>query len=185
MLGTMAYLGLDCSSPYLALALYDGGLLATVSEYVGRNHAQRLTSALDALFARAGRTPGDLRSVCVGVGPGSYTGLRVGVAAARGIARGLGVPLRGESTLAAIAAGILNEDQPNGIVALDARRGNVYAGVFQWREGELERAGGLFKAPRDTLSAQGLPYFEDIPPDAGYLARRGALGANTVAPLYL
>ena len=138
MLSPMAYLGLDCSSPYLALALYDGGVLASFCEDVGRDHAKRITGALDTLFEQAGLTPGDLRGVSVGVGPGSYTGLRVGIATAQGLARG---------------------------------------------EPRLE--GELVKGARAELSAKGIPYFENRPPDAGFLARRGVLGANAVTPIYL
>ena len=181
----MAYLGVDCSSPYLALALYRGGVLASQSETVGRDHARRLPAALSALFAEAGLTPRDLRGVGVGVGPGSYTGLRVGVAAAKGIAQGLGVPLRGESTLAAMAAGVLSEAEPCGVVALDARRGNVYAGVFRWHPDELEREGELMKLGRDEAQALGFPYFEGAVPDASYLARRAEKSAKDVLPIYL
>ncbi len=180
-----AYLGLDCSSPYLALALYRSGVLASLSETVGRDHARRLPAALSALFAEAGLTPQNLGGVGVGVGPGSYTGLRVGVAAARGIAQGLGVPLRGESTLAAMAAGVLSEAEPRGIVALDARRGNVYAGVFFWRPDEVAQEGDLLKLERSVAQALGFPYFEGVPPDAGYLARRAETGAKDVQPIYL
>ena len=181
----MAHLGVDCSSPYLALALYGGGVRASVLEPVGRDHAKRITGALDALFRQAALTPADLDGVSVGVGPGSYTGLRVGVATARGVARALGVPLRGESTLLAMAAPLLTPAEPRAVVALDARRGNVYAGIFRLRGGEPELEGSLLKGPRDELRAAGLPYFENTPPDAAFLARRGALGANAVTPIYL
>lgn len=181
----MAYLGVDCSSPYLALALYDSGVKASLCEDVGRDHAKRITGALDTLFEQAELTPADLTGVTVGVGPGSYTGLRVGVATAQGIARGLKLPLRGESTLLAMAAGVLSEAEPHAIVALDARRGNVYAGVFRWHEGEPRLEGELFKGARAELVARDLPYFETRPPDASFLARRGRLGANAVTPIYL
>ena len=184
-----AYLGLDCSSPHLALALYQGGLLAASSEAVGRDHAIRLPAALNALFTQAGLAPKDLRGVGVGVGPGSYTGLRIGVAAAKGIAQSLGVPLRGESTLAAMAASVLSDHELRGVIALDARRGNVYAGVFQWRRGEPVLEGEVAKLERTAAQALGfplrLPYFENVPPDASYLAARAQRGANTVLPLYL
>ena len=185
MLSLMAYLGVDCSSPYLALALYDSGVLASFCEDVGRDHAKRITGALDTLFEQAGLTPGDLRGVSVGVGPGSYTGLRVGVATAQGLARGLNVPLRGEGTLLAMAAGVLGDAEPHAVVALDARRGNVYAGVFRFEAGEVKLEGELFKGARADLTARNLPYFENVPPDAGFLARRGTLGANAVTPIYL
>ena len=197
----MAYLGLDCATPYLALALYENGLLASSCELVGREHAARLPTSLSALLKEAELTPAHLEGVGVGVGPGSYTGLRVGVAAAKGIARGLGVPVRGESTLAAVAAGVLGAYEPRGVVALDARRGNVYAGIFSWQAGKLVQEGELKKLERTAAQnlAQSLdvPYFEGVPPAAGYLARcaeqyagRGAeqgdaAGTNTVLPIYL
>lgn len=181
----MAYLGLDCSSPYLALALYEDGVVARFCENVGRDHAKRVTTALDELFARAGLTPRDLRGITVGVGPGSYTGLRVGVALARGLARGLDLPLRGESTLLALAATALSERVPRGVVALDARRGNVYAGTFVLEGGLLEQQGELVKTSREEAQQGPSPYFENVAPDASYLARCSALGANTLTPLYL
>ncbi len=197
MLKAMAYLGVDCSTPYLALALYRDGLLASSCETVGRDHAARLPAALSDLLKEAELTPAHLEGVGVGVGPGSYTGLRVGVAAAKGIARGLGVPVRGESTLAAMAAGVLGAYEPRGVVALDARRDNVYAGVFGWQAGRLVQEGELKKLER--TAAQNLaqnsdfPYFEGVPPAASYLARcaeqyagRGAeAGTSTVSPIYL
>lgn len=181
----MATLGLDLSSPYLALGLVQEDAETRWCEQVGRDHAARVTGALDELLERAGVGPGDLTAVGVGVGPGSYTGLRVGVAVAKGIARSLAIPLRGESTLLALAATVLDAHTPRVVVALDARRGNVYAGVFFLEDGAIVQEGELVKAARETLQDRGLPYFENVAPDAAYLARRAALGANTVTPLYL
>ena len=181
----MAYLGLDCSSPYLALALVTGGAAHSSCEEVGRDHARRLTGALDALFAEARLSPRDLTGVAVGVGPGSYTGLRVGVAAAQGISQSLSLPLRGDSSLLAMAATALTRTAPRGVVALDARRGNAYAGIFALTPEGPVLEGELLKAARGALQELGLPYFENVPPDARYLARRAALGANAVVPIYL
>lgn len=190
MLRPMATLGLDLSSPYLALGLVHNGVATRWCEDVGRDHAARVTRALDELFSRAGLTSKDLTGVTVGVGPGSYTGLRVGVAVAKGIARSLNIPLRGESTLLALAATALGTAElsvtvARAVVALDARRGDVYAGVFRLEGGVIVQEGELVKASRETLQGRGLPYFENIPPDASYLARCAALGANTLTPLYL
>jgi len=183
------YLGLDSSSPLLALALWsqEGRLLASFCEEVGREHARRVTGELDALFARAGVRPQDLAGIAVGTGPGSYTGLRVGVATAKGLARGLGVPLRGEPSLTAAAAGALSEAQPEGLVAFDARRGNLYAGVYRWTPEGVALRGEIVKAPKGALLERyaALPYYENRPPDAAYLARRATLGGNEVQPLYL
>lgn len=185
MLREMIYLGIDCSSPYLALALHAEGLEERFTERVERDHAKRLSTALDELFARAALTPTDLGGITVGVGPGSYTGLRVGIAFAKGVAQSLSLPLRGENSLLAMAATALGDDTPEGVVALDARRGNVYAGTFRWHSGELQQQGDLYKTPRETLQEGALPYFENVVPDALYLARRSALGAREPVPIYL
>ncbi len=180
------YLGIDSASAYLALALWSPeGVLERFCEEVGRDHAARTCAELGGLLKRADLRRSDLVGVGVGTGPGSYTGLRVGVATAKGIAQGLGIPLRGESTLAAMAAAALTEATPKGVVALDARRGNVYAGVFE-RVGNTLHYGEIEKVSRDDLSARypELPRFE-VAPDAAYLARRASEGASSVVPLYL
>ena len=180
------YLGIDSASAYLTLALWSPeGVLGRFCEEVGRDHAARIGAELEALLRRTGVDRRDLAGVGVGTGPGSYTGLRVGVATAKGIAQGLGVPLRGESTLAAMAASYLSDATPRGVAALDARRGNVYAGMFERVGGEL-RYGDAEKVARADLSARypDLPLFE-VAPDAAYLARRAAEGANRAVPLYL
>ena len=82
----------------------DGRELAFASAEGGRA-AQRSLVLVDEVLARADRTPGDLSRIVVGCGPGSFTGLRIGIATARGLALGLGLPCSGASTLAALAAG--------------------------------------------------------------------------------
>lgn len=181
------YLGIDSASPYLALALWSQeGILASFCEEVGRDHATRIGAELETLLARAEVSRVDLAGVGVGVGPGSYTGLKVAVAVAKGITQGLGITLRGESSLAAMAAVTLTESVPKGVVALDARRGNVYAGVFERTHDGL-LYGDVEKVSRADLQARypDLPYFENIAPDAAYLARRAAEGLEGAAPLYL
>ena len=181
------YLGIESASPYLALALWSHeGVLERFCEEVGRDHVARIGVELERLLTRAEVRRADLAGVGVGTGPGSYTGLKVGVAVAKGIAQGLGIGLYGETSLATMAAANLTSATPRGIVASEARRGNVYAGVFELLGGEL-RHGEIEKVPRDTLEARypDLPYFENVPPDAAYLARRAAQGTNKVEPLYL
>ncbi len=182
------YIGVDSASAYLSLALWSEGVgvLAQFCEEVGRDHAARVGVELEELLKRAAVRRSDLAGIGVGTGPGSYTGLRVGVATAKGIAQGLGIPLRGESSLVAMAAASLSEGEPKGVIALDARRGNVYAGVFELAKGEL-RYDKVAKVARGDLKAQypDLPYYENVAPDAAYLARRAAEGANSAVPLYL
>ena len=190
---TPLYLGLDTASTYLALALWspEAGPLATFCDAVGRDHAKRLVPELEGLLERAGVRRRDIRGVGVGLGPGSYTGLRVGVAAAKGLARGLGVPIVGRGSLEAMAYGALGGAE-EAVVALDARRGNVYAGMFRKQGERVVQAGEVEKVARASLMQRpGLRYLEDVPPDAVYLAKqayeRGAKEGKSegLEPLYL
>jgi tRNA threonylcarbamoyladenosine biosynthesis protein TsaB len=99
----------------------DGRELAFASAE-GGHAAQRALALVDQVLARAGRAPADLTEIAVGCGPGSFTGLRIGIATARGLALGLGLPCRGASTLAALAAGA-----PGALALIDARRGELFA----------------------------------------------------------
>jgi tRNA threonylcarbamoyladenosine biosynthesis protein TsaB len=78
---------------------------------------------VDALFRRGGVRPTQLEGIVVGTGPGSFTGLRMGLATARALSFSLDVPLAGVSTLAALAAG-----SPDALAVIDARRGEVFVG---------------------------------------------------------
>jgi tRNA threonylcarbamoyladenosine biosynthesis protein TsaB len=99
----------------------DGSELAFASSE-GGHAAQRTLVLVDEVLARAGRAPGDLARIVAGCGPGSFTGLRIGIATARGLALGLGVPCSGVSTLAALTAGA-----PGALALIDARRGELFA----------------------------------------------------------
>jgi tRNA threonylcarbamoyl adenosine modification protein YeaZ len=98
-------LAIDSATAACSVALIEGGkLVAERHELVGRGHAERLIPMVAELLAElpAGRRPD---SILVDCGPGSFTGIRVGLAAAHGLAIGWGVPVRGYSSMAVIAAG--------------------------------------------------------------------------------
>lgn len=177
------YLGLDTATSFLSLALCSPeGTLAEFTERVERSHIQRLLPELERLFEKAGAAPAALEGIVVGVGPGSYTGLRVGLAAAQGLARGLGVPLVGGDTLAALAARGLATGQ-TGIAALEARRSNVYAAVFRREPSGLVTLAEAHKAERETVR-QRYPealWLEDLAPDASYLAQQFGAGRSAEA----
>jgi tRNA threonylcarbamoyladenosine biosynthesis protein TsaB len=168
------YLGLDTATPYLSLALWSGekGLLAQFTENVGRDHAKRIIVEIAKLFETANVLPSQLSGIGVGVGPGSYTGVRVGIATAKALAKGLDVPLAGVSTLAAMAYGVL-QDGEQGVVAMDARRENIYAGVFEKRGEDVLEHSAVQKVLLETLREQypSLPYFQDACPDSSYIAQ--------------
>ena len=99
------------------------------------NHSLRAMPAIEELFAKVGIAPTDIDAIAVSEGPGSYTGVRIGVTIAKTLAWTLGKPLIGVSSLKVLAANglcILN-----GLICplVDARRGNVYAGAYRIRTG--------------------------------------------------
>ena len=87
----------------------------------GRSRPQSLLAEIDRLFTAAGAAPADLTGIVVGTGPGSFTGTRIGLAVARGLALSLDLPAAGVSTLDALA-----EAAPAAFPVVDARRGEVF-----------------------------------------------------------
>ena len=100
----MMLLALDTSTSTASLAVYDGQrVLSETSWLAGREHSARLLVEIDAALERIGRAPRDLTGLVVARGPGSYTGVRVGLSVALGIAAGLGVPLWAIDSLDVVA----------------------------------------------------------------------------------
>ncbi|HET8985252.1 MAG TPA: tRNA (adenosine(37)-N6)-threonylcarbamoyltransferase complex dimerization subunit type 1 TsaB [Trueperaceae bacterium] len=185
-------LGLDCSTSYLALALVDGDGATVVSSAreVGRLHAALVTIELTELFARAGAPRSAVSEVRVGIGPGSYTGVRVAVAAAKGLGRAWNVDVRGVYSLLAQAGPELGFDE-RGLVTSDARKGNVYVQPCTKRAGEGERVATIVSlGPPKKVAREGLAeqypdwrILASRPPDAAVLAASGDTGG--AEPLYL
>jgi tRNA threonylcarbamoyladenosine biosynthesis protein TsaB len=113
----MIVLAFDTASTVATSALLDG------DEVLGerRGRAVTLLEDVDALLRQAGARPRDLEGVAVGTGPGSFTGVRMGLAYARALALALDLPAAGVSTLAALAAGA-----PSALPVIDARRREVF-----------------------------------------------------------
>jgi tRNA threonylcarbamoyladenosine biosynthesis protein TsaB len=125
-------LGIDSSTAVISVALLRDGVLASERSQAIEHDRTGLLSLVDAVVAEAGLAPSDLDAVAVGAGPGSFTGLRIGMATAKGIAFAVGRPLWAVSSLAALAHAALGADDAEPIAAvLDARRGEVYAGVYR------------------------------------------------------
>ena len=123
----MLLLSLDTASTTLSLSLFeDGKKLASFDEVMLRGQAERLIPAIQDLFKQAGKNVNELTGVAVGVGPGSFTGVRVALATARGFALALNVPVYGVSSLDAYAYGA-GEDV---FVALDTKRGDFYVAGY-------------------------------------------------------
>ena len=96
---------------------------------IGKGHAERLMAVIDAALTEAGATHADLDAIVVSVGPGSFTGVRVGVAAARGLALALKIPTVGVTTLEALAREAAQPGRPV-VAKIEAGRGQAYVAAF-------------------------------------------------------
>lgn len=127
----MKILAIDTSTLAGSIALLeDEKIIAELTLSLGRKHTERLLPELDWLFKRLSLTPEAIEGIAVGIGPGSFTGVRVGLATAKGLALSLSVPLVGISSLDALAEAV--RFYPGPILALlDARKGEVFARFYQ------------------------------------------------------
>jgi tRNA threonylcarbamoyladenosine biosynthesis protein TsaB len=135
-----AILGIDTAGGTAGAAVaVDGRVRAETREEAGSLHSSRLFRLVDAVLEGSGVGKEDLSAVAVSRGPGSFTGLRVGVATAKGISFSLGIAVAGVSTLEAMAWGAMPFP---GIVAplLDARKQQVYAAAYDGLSGETRLA---------------------------------------------
>ncbi|MFB7286363.1 tRNA (adenosine(37)-N6)-threonylcarbamoyltransferase complex dimerization subunit type 1 TsaB [Actinacidiphila glaucinigra] len=121
----MLLLAFDTATPAVTVALHDGRrVLAESTEIDARRHGELLMPAVDRVLREAGTVLGDVTGIVVGVGPGPYTGLRVGLVTAVSFADVLGVPVHGICTLDGLAYAAAVEGPF--VVATDARRKEVY-----------------------------------------------------------
>ena len=128
----MRVLAIETSTLAGGAALLDGDQL--VGEYIVNartTHSERLLSAADRLLQDAGWTLGVLEGLAVAVGPGSFTGLRIGVSSVKGLAFSLKIPVAAVSTLEALAWALPFARDPV-CPMLDARKGEVYVALFHW-----------------------------------------------------
>ncbi len=130
------YLALDTAAPRASLALGEEGgeIVAERSAEVGARRSEALLPALDALLSAARMAPASISAVVVGAGPGSYTGVRIAAAAAKGVAHALARPLYAHGTMEAMSAGV---DLPRGVLMplIPARREEVFAACHRVGDG--------------------------------------------------
>jgi tRNA threonylcarbamoyl adenosine modification protein YeaZ len=128
----MRLLVIDTSGPECAAGIYDAEALAVLavrSETIGKGHAEVLPGMIEAIVKESGVPLAALDRIVVTIGPGSFTGIRVGVAMARGLALSLGVAAVGVTTLQVVAQQALGQDKPV-LALIDARREELYAQLF-------------------------------------------------------
>ena len=135
----MLILAFETSAKAAGAALFsDGTLLAESYQNTGLTHSQTLLVMAQDLLKQCGFGPGDVDAVAVAAGPGSFTGVRIGVAAAKGFAWGAQVPCYGVSTLQSMALG-LGAHTGTVCAVMDARRSQVYNALFAAENGVLTR----------------------------------------------
>ena len=135
----MLLLAFETSAKAASVALFDGNtLLGEQYQNTGLTHSQTLLVMAENLLSQCGKTPAQVEAVAVANGPGSFTGVRIGVAAAKGFAWGGELPIYGVSTLEAMALGLGVWD---GVVCpvMDARRSQVYNALFYVNQGGVTR----------------------------------------------
>ena len=135
----MLILAFETSAKAASVALHDGQkLLGESYQNTGLTHSQTLMVMAEDLLKQCGKTAADVTAVAVAEGPGSFTGVRIGVAAAKGFAWGAEIPCYGVSTLEAMAAS-LNVWEGTVCPVMDARRSQVYNALFAANCGSYTR----------------------------------------------
>ena len=141
-------LGIETSTRVCSVALVDADRVAV--EYtlnIGVHHAERLVPMVCGVLEQVGKALADLSGVAVASGPGSFTGLRIGMSTAKGLCAGAGLPLVAVPTLEALAYQAAPQNMPV-CPMLDARRGQVYAGLFRRQDDQMVRL-----APDEAIGA--------------------------------
>lgn len=198
-------LALDTASPTVTVALHDGrDVVASARSGAGMKHGEQLAPLIDQVLRDAELAPTGLTGIVVGVGPGPFTGLRVGLVTARTLSHVLTIPVHGVCSLDALAleavdTGVVEPGGAGFLVATDARRKEVYLASYDGRGRRLgppvvERPAAV-ASDGPVVGEGALLYADSFPdgrqplrPDAGWLAR--AVTDERVAvlapePLYL
>ncbi|HLK86697.1 MAG TPA: tRNA (adenosine(37)-N6)-threonylcarbamoyltransferase complex dimerization subunit type 1 TsaB [Candidatus Binataceae bacterium] len=136
-------MGIETGGPRADLALIDAGRVMAEASHPVLSHGAELPEAAGRLLASAGLALNELRAIAVGIGPGSFTGLRIGLSYAKGLALATGCALAGIPSLDSLALTAVAEDRtaPGRLICpvLDARKGEVYAALYRTTGDGLEK----------------------------------------------
>jgi len=169
-------LAIDTSSSLGSVALIADGHLQTLAPAPGQRYSLELMPCIERLLAGQGQSVRDLDALAVAVGPGAFTGLRVGIGTAQGLALGLGLPCVGVNTFEAWTE--LHRGEPLLGVTLDALRGEVLAGLFE---------GGVARRSPRNLAPEA--FASEVPPHTlftggGVQVHRAAIEAHAASPRF-
>ncbi len=178
----MKILAIDTAGADCGVALYDAAsttLLASEQETIVKGHAERLMAMIEAVLGHAGVSMADIDRVAVSVGPGSFTGIRVGVSTARGLGLALEVPVLGISSLQALAHAAAGNGRPV-LALIDAKRGEVFAQVFDEAKKALSEPAAMTIEDARALQDQ---YPQAILAGSGVRLLSGAEPAISIYPV--
>jgi tRNA threonylcarbamoyladenosine biosynthesis protein TsaB len=159
----MRVLALDTATEACSVALLAGHGIAGRFEEVGRAHADRILAMVDAVMSEAGLRLSALDGIAAGIGPGSFTGVRISVSVAQGLAFGAGLPVVGVTSLEALALKAIDSGASQALACLDARMGEVYWGCFSADPaGLLAASGPLRVGPPAEVGWPGAKIYQGI-----------------------
>lgn len=198
----MMILAIDTAANMCAACLLDqktGTVRGVISEDIGNGHAEQLMPIIERVFSQANAVPSDVGKIAVSVGPGSFTGVRVGVATARGLALALGIPVVGVSTFQTIARDFMNSRQTtvDFTVALNGGRGDIFCQRFNASGAAVGSAFAMGpESPRNPITVIGnaarkvnadgvYPDFEIATGSINAYAEVGMISDSPAYPIYL
>lgn len=124
-------LAFDTATPHVTVALHDGdAVVASFESEEAMRHGEMLAPGIEQVLADAGARTTDLTAIAVGVGPGPFTGLRVGLVTARTLAYAMDIPVHGVCSLDILAAAAIDAGLEEFVVATDARRKEIYLATY-------------------------------------------------------
>ncbi|MGQ5523754.1 tRNA (adenosine(37)-N6)-threonylcarbamoyltransferase complex dimerization subunit type 1 TsaB [Chitinimonas sp. PSY-7] len=175
----MNLLTLDTSTDYLSLALHYKGETLLRDWHAQQKHAEMTLPQIQQLLAEAGASLRDLDGIALSIGPGSFTGLRIGCGIVQGLAFGLDIPTLGVNTLAALAA---DSDADHVLSVLDARMGELYLAGYIRKGNEWQEV-----LPTRVCGPQALPDLPDadwVGVGSGFAVLGDALQARYAGQLH-
>lgn len=174
----MKILALDTSTEYCSVALWQDGAVAERCELAGQKHSELLLKMLDGLLQDSGFRIQDMDGIAFGMGPGSFTGVRIACGATQGLALGADLPVAGICTLQALAEA---SGKPRVIAALDARMGEIYHAAYEKRDGAWATVSEpCLCKPEDAPAMPGNGWFGA---GSGFVAHHDKLNAHYAGQL--
>ncbi len=170
----MKILGIDTTSKFLCLALYDNAKVYTCDLELGRRHSALLVPIIKSSIDALGWDIGDIDYFACGIGPGSFTGLRIGLAVIKGLAFGSNKPVIGIPSLDIMALNAASIKTDKAVIpVIDAKRNLIYCGFYEIKDGKLKKTRPYMLVSPEDLSKKIKP--QDILLGDALIAHRETL----------